>query len=66
MANRTTNGKKLGKVQGWGIALVNGKNVELVYATFSRMDVRENKREVYPGGDYKVVRLDTVMTQYNK
>lgn len=67
MTTRSTVGKRLGKVEGWGIVFVGtGKELNLVYSTGSRMDVREMKREVYPGQDYQVVRINSTLYKYNK
>jgi hypothetical protein len=53
--------------QAWGIALDNNGNLELVYATLGGRDqVRAVKREVYPGGDYKTVRINATLTTYTK
>lgn len=69
MATRTSNGngKKLGKVNGWGIALI-GKNgeVELIAAMSNRSELRALKREVYPGSDYKTVKINATLQTYTK
>jgi hypothetical protein len=53
--------------QAWGIALDNNGALELVYATLGGRDsVRAVKREVYPGGDYKTVRINATLTAYTK
>lgn len=67
MTKRNTIGKRLGKVQGWGIVFVGtGKECNLVYTTQSRINVRYIKREIYPGQDYQVVRMDSTLYKYNK
>ena len=55
------------KTQAWGIAqvLLDG-NMELVYVTTGRQDVRDQKREVYPGSDYKTVRINATFEAYSK
>jgi hypothetical protein len=67
MATRTSNkGKRLGKVQGWGIAgLVNGE-LTLVATGNSRDSLRMTKRFNYPGGDYKLVKIEATLTHYTK
>lgn len=57
--------KKLGKVQLWGIAAVNGE-LELLRTRNRRTDIRELKREVYPGGEFRIVRVEAALTSYNK
>lgn len=67
MATRTSNGKKLGKVNGWGIAEAQRDGTyALVYIGNGRLETRAVKRETYPGNAYKTVRINAVLTQYNK
>jgi hypothetical protein len=55
------------KTQAWGIAQVNlDGSMELVYVTVGRQDVRDRKREVYPGSDYKTVRINATFEPYRK
>lgn len=55
------------KTQAWGIAQQHlDGSLELVYVTTGRQDMREQKREVYPGGDYKVVRINATCETYSK
>jgi hypothetical protein len=67
MATRTSNGnKRLGKVQGWGIATGAGKNIELVATANGRLAIRALKRASYAGSEFKVVKIDAVLTHYTK
>lgn len=62
MSNRNRN-----RVNAWGIAEqgLDG-SLNLVYATLVRDDARAQKREVYPGGDYKLVRINATFETYKK
>lgn len=67
MATRTSNGKRFGNVEGWGIALkLADGTIELVATAEGRMAIRELKREVYPGSDYKTVRVKATLFTYSK
>lgn len=67
MATRTTNGKRLGKVNTWGIAITNlDGSYGLVGVFDGRAVTRAVKRETYPGPAYKVVRVQATLTGYNK
>lgn len=62
MSNRNRN-----RVQAWGIAeqSLDG-SLNLIYATMGRQDARNYKREVYPGGSYKLVRINATFETYKK
>lgn len=66
MATRNSKTKKA-KLQGWGIAQLNlDGSMDLVSFAYNRIDNRETKREVYPGSDYKVVRINATLETYTK
>lgn len=59
--------KKLNKVQGWGIAhLASDGSVQLVFASSGRQAVRDQKRDVYPGSEYKTVKINATLETYTK
>lgn len=65
MANRNTNKKH--KALAWGIAQQNlDGTLTLVYTALGRQNVRDYKREMFPGGDYRTVQLDAVLIPYTK
>lgn len=67
MATRTSKAKKLNKVQAWGIVQValNGA-LSLVAIANGRQDIRNTKREMFPGSDYKTVKVNATLSNYTK
>ncbi len=60
--------KVLGRALGWGIATLpeGSKQYQLVEAYFSRTDARDAKRSEYNAPNFKLVRISSTFTGYNK